>query len=297
MSTSPISNDFRKDFECPVCLEIPKSIPIFQCESGHIHCNVCHPKLQNCPICRVKLGHTRSLMSEKMFQQIQIKCSYEACSEMVLIQDVQNHEEKCEFRTVSCPVNKVCREKLSVNQLQKHLSEAHPTLISKQSRQFGYRIAVPSLTQEDIEATMVIDTGLDYFILKKKISGQTGLYTFTLKVIKSTNPKPLMYSLRVFNENQYQIYRFGSEGIVEDISELKTVPILVLSYEQAKQMAVDRKFILEIRVERLEELVDEPTENQAKETIPSISPNQCSRCSCSKPTLFKRALQKLSKRK
>ena len=52
-----ISQDFRKDFECPVCLEVPKSTPIFQCDSGHIHCNICHPKLQNCPICRIELGN------------------------------------------------------------------------------------------------------------------------------------------------------------------------------------------------------------------------------------------------
>ena len=31
--------DLRKDLECPVCFEIPENPPIYQCESGHIHCN------------------------------------------------------------------------------------------------------------------------------------------------------------------------------------------------------------------------------------------------------------------
>ena len=298
-STSSISQDFRKDFECPVCLEVPKSTPIFQCDSGHIHCNICHPKLQNCPICRIKLGaQIRSLMTEKIFTQIQVKCVYEQCSKLVLIQSIQNHEEKCEFRVINCPISKICQEKIVVNSLQKHLNETHATLISKQSIQFGYRIAVPRLSKEDIEATMVVDTGLDYFVLKKKISAPNGLFTFNLKVIKSKieDSTPLIYSLRVFNENQNQTLSIGTQGIVEDITQLKSVPILVMSYEQAQEIAVERKFILEIRVQRLGELQDEVSSEKSSSSGIEMIPNDPS-CSTKKSSLFKRALQKFINRK
>ena len=106
------------------------------------------------------LGNIRSLMTEKIFSQIQVKCVYDQCSKLFLIQNVQKHEEKCEFRVTKCPI---CQEKIAMNSLQGHLSENHATLISKQSTQFGYRIAVPRVPNEDIEATMIVDTGMYYF--------------------------------------------------------------------------------------------------------------------------------------
>ena len=43
--------------ECPICLEIPYApTKIFQCEQGHIFCEICKDKgLQFCPECRVEL--------------------------------------------------------------------------------------------------------------------------------------------------------------------------------------------------------------------------------------------------
>ena len=40
--------------ECPVCLQIPESSPIFQCrDNGHVVCKICKPKLNEiCPECR-----------------------------------------------------------------------------------------------------------------------------------------------------------------------------------------------------------------------------------------------------
>ena len=54
------AEDIREDLECPVCQVIPKSVPIYQCKAGHIHCKECHPRLQNCPVCMnilIKLIH------------------------------------------------------------------------------------------------------------------------------------------------------------------------------------------------------------------------------------------------
>ena len=32
--------DIRRELECPVCLEVPKSGPIYQCNFGHTICKV-----------------------------------------------------------------------------------------------------------------------------------------------------------------------------------------------------------------------------------------------------------------
>ena len=64
------TEDLREDLECPVCLKIPRDVPIYQCNSGHIHCKECHPKIRECPICRTRLtGDTRSLMTEKLLSR------------------------------------------------------------------------------------------------------------------------------------------------------------------------------------------------------------------------------------
>ena len=62
-----VSADELKDvLECPVCLKVPRQPPIYQCERGHCICAACHSKLSNCPVCRIPMGKTRSLIFEKV---------------------------------------------------------------------------------------------------------------------------------------------------------------------------------------------------------------------------------------
>ena len=49
-----------------VCLRMPRNPPVYQCDRGHMLCNECHGKLTNCPVCRLPLGKTRSLITEKV---------------------------------------------------------------------------------------------------------------------------------------------------------------------------------------------------------------------------------------
>ena len=56
----------REELECPVCLTTPNTGPVFQCNNGHLICCNCREKLVTCPVCRVQLGYSRNLTSEKM---------------------------------------------------------------------------------------------------------------------------------------------------------------------------------------------------------------------------------------
>ena len=49
----------RKSLECPVCWEIPKTGPLYQCENGHFLCSACNGKVNLCPVCRVNLPKVR----------------------------------------------------------------------------------------------------------------------------------------------------------------------------------------------------------------------------------------------
>jgi len=66
--------------ECPVCLEEPKEVPIYQCEKGHIICKGCYPKLALCPVCKISLAKInteqgdagsaiRNIIAEKLLTQ------------------------------------------------------------------------------------------------------------------------------------------------------------------------------------------------------------------------------------
>ena len=39
-----------EELECPVCFQLPRNPPIFQCENGHLICCDCQPKVnETCP--------------------------------------------------------------------------------------------------------------------------------------------------------------------------------------------------------------------------------------------------------
>ena len=95
------SDDWRgflmKELECPVCLEVPETTPIFQCSKDHIHCNSCHPKLNHCPICRSPiLMDSRNLLAEKIHEKLLQTCRH--CS--VRLVNIKEHETQCEMTLI-----------------------------------------------------------------------------------------------------------------------------------------------------------------------------------------------------
>ncbi len=95
-------NSLKEQLKCPVCLELPKSPPIYQCPNGHIVCNICHKKLQVCPQCREPLGKNRNLFAENIMEW---PCPFakHGCTNSFATNCVNDHQKKCQFREVSCP--------------------------------------------------------------------------------------------------------------------------------------------------------------------------------------------------
>ena len=55
-----------EELECPVCLQLPRNPPIFQCENGHLICCDCHPKLESkCPQVSFKYGPPENPQTSK----------------------------------------------------------------------------------------------------------------------------------------------------------------------------------------------------------------------------------------
>ena len=63
---------FLRDLlECPVCMETIKSVPVYQCNNGHVICKDCIKKLNNCPICRNDSTLNRNLKLENIVQRLE----------------------------------------------------------------------------------------------------------------------------------------------------------------------------------------------------------------------------------
>lgn len=95
--------DINKELECPVCLIIPRTFPIFLCRAGHSVCCECFPRLprnyrsRRCPICQAKYCNppARNFIAEKLLEYIERHCRFDF--------------KGCEFKTKNC-VNLVDHE-------------------------------------------------------------------------------------------------------------------------------------------------------------------------------------------
>ncbi|ESQ47280.1 hypothetical protein EUTSA_v10027864mg [Eutrema salsugineum] len=92
--------------DCPICFEA-FTIPIFQCDNGHLACSSCCAKLSDkCPSCASPIGHIRCRAMESVLESILIPCANAklGCAKNVSYGKVSTHEKECAFSLCSCPV-------------------------------------------------------------------------------------------------------------------------------------------------------------------------------------------------
>ena len=111
MQPDPLAKKIRKELQCPVCDQIPSSLPIPCCSSGHILCKECKQKIvynreigdKPCPVCRSPLGRTTSYLACTLISSFSdIPCSNKisGCSFEGTLDEVKSH--LCLLEIVSC---------------------------------------------------------------------------------------------------------------------------------------------------------------------------------------------------
>jgi E3 ubiquitin-protein ligase SIAH1 len=125
-----ILQSLLSELECPVCMEYMVS-PILMCVKGHTICDICRPKIPECPTCRQKFSNTRNIPLEKLAREVKYPCSYQklGCEEHFDHDTVREHQLRCHYRPQTCPacqrLNVKCGWTGIYNDIKKHLMEKH----------------------------------------------------------------------------------------------------------------------------------------------------------------------------
>ncbi|KAJ0260302.1 Seven-in-absentia protein [Hirschfeldia incana] len=88
--------------DCPVCFD-SLTIPIFQCENGHIACSTCCGKLRaKCATCS-KTIRSRNRALERILELLTVPCPNDGCSETLPYAEKSTHVKHCAYTQRTCP--------------------------------------------------------------------------------------------------------------------------------------------------------------------------------------------------
>ncbi|WJX63962.1 RING-type E3 ubiquitin transferase [Trifolium repens] len=112
-------------FDCYNCSQT-LTIPVFQCDNGHIVCSTCYPKLMNkCRKCSLRISSKRCKAIENILQSTEMPCPNEihGCKERISYLGNGKHEE-CIHEPCYCPLLG-CDFVASSEVLSNHFSHKH----------------------------------------------------------------------------------------------------------------------------------------------------------------------------
>ena len=121
-----VLSELELALECPVCRSVPQSVPIYQCENGHILCKMCRNKLTTCPSCRHPLGKARNLFAESMLERVTCPCQHadRGCKVRLPRDGLPGHYAECKFIEIICP-DVACTDKVLLADLGHHFMSEH----------------------------------------------------------------------------------------------------------------------------------------------------------------------------
>ncbi|CAM8950302.1 unnamed protein product [Rhodiola kirilowii] len=178
--------------DCSVCYESLK-IPVFQCENGHIACSSCCTKLNyKCPSCSFPIGYNRNRAIEKVIESAKVLCrnSKQGCRERLDFSGRKDHEEKCVYSPLGCPVDS-CGFLGSCQQLWQHCLDTH----SDSVRRFQYNRILPFLLVKDCNYIILMEEGEDAVCFLKNSRTRYGNMITVNSVYPIISNRVLSYDL------------------------------------------------------------------------------------------------------
>ena len=123
-----VVDNLKSILECLVCFKTPKKTKTFGvCTNGHMICDECLPKVPACPMCRARFLKQCPAILQKVLSALPEMCpnAEHGCQESFLDEnEVNRHEDKCEFRIVEC-IEHECDEGVPFESMLTHIEETH----------------------------------------------------------------------------------------------------------------------------------------------------------------------------
>lgn len=147
MENSPLTLilDNRKVLHCSMC-NGQLTVPIFQCENGHLACSFCCTTLKRneCYSCQSTIGSSRCLAIEKILEIVRVKCqnSIYGCKESITYSKMHDHQMyDCYYAPCSGPVSD-CKFVGTSRHLYQHVSGEHNNSVVKFQYNSFFKITV-----------------------------------------------------------------------------------------------------------------------------------------------------------
>jgi len=107
---------------CPVCLELPRQLPVPVCQNGHTVCLTCSRNgLAHCPVCRDPEPRGVSLLAGRLIQIVPHRCPHQACDKVMTMGEVEEHQAACRHRNIRCVASSQCHAIITPATLKEHL--------------------------------------------------------------------------------------------------------------------------------------------------------------------------------
>ena len=232
--------EFRDFLECPVCIRIPESSPIYQCPNGHVVCNVCHAKLKQCPVCRANLGKTRSLVAEKIMSKLPKSCenSEHGCKVLLIKDQLTKHEQKCQYRIVQCP-HLDCTTKIYYKNMMKHLkgkkSYLPPTfVVENQVITKGWTVPFDCFERSGSGSPSYLGMAGRIFFLENVRYVNTMWYTWIYLLGTKEEAESFFYEIKVTNPKQGEVLTYLGQVVSCDLDVTNVLTnVSVLTFTDA----------------------------------------------------------------
>ena len=138
-------NRIASEFECPVCLLIPREIPISACPVGHIVCKSCREKVTSCPSCRRKMSEDgTNTLANKLIEIIPHPCKF-GCRIKKPLKSIVKHEARCSYGKIKCPYIG-CQEKVRMEEYHDHAINSSSCNIFPDNKSGQMKFGLPLLT-------------------------------------------------------------------------------------------------------------------------------------------------------
>ena len=119
----PLFEKIVEDITCKTCLIVPRKGPIYQSAKGQTLCSSCKNTNE---FNLLDLDYRQVFGFDKILEDLPNACKFRKhnCKTVLEQENLDTHEEICEYREVLCPYG-ICEEIMPALKLQDHLTSEH----------------------------------------------------------------------------------------------------------------------------------------------------------------------------